>query len=156
MTIDRLMWVARDQEFLATAVATDTIPISVAARDVGVGHEALVMRALVKEAAVFAGSQTYELQIVGATASNGTTGQEVLVTTGTIATADVEEALAEGKHIDLSLPESAITRYAAAGITHLTGKLVGANSPDVVLDIFFAPQSAMQNWKAYPAAITQI
>jgi hypothetical protein len=156
MTIDRLMWVARDQAFTATAVATDSIPLSKAGRDVGVGHEPLVMRALVKEAATFDGTQTYELQIVGATDADGTTGQELLVTTGTIATADVAEALADGKHIDLSLPEHAINRYAAAGITHITGKLVGANTPAVTLDIFFAPASAMQNWTPYPAAITVI
>lgn len=149
---DKFNYVAEAQAFTATAVATSSLALKKAGLDIGVGHEPIVCVFSPTVAPSVNGTQTYELQIVSATDEDGTTGQEVLITTGTIATADVLAAFTVGKPLVLPVPEGKIPSDA----THITAKLVGANSPTVTMDIYFCPQSAVQRWKAYPAAITSI
>ncbi|HET6494674.1 MAG TPA: hypothetical protein VFH61_04810 [Thermoleophilia bacterium] len=143
---------ATGQAFTATAVATNTIPLSVAGRDIGIGKDAVALRCHVVVAAGIAGTEDYEIQIVSATAADGTTGQVVLATTGLITTAQAATRLAAGAVVDLLLPPGVMPATA----THYTMKLVGNNSPTITLIASFQPMGSLQNWKPYPSAVTEI
>lgn len=150
--VDKYARLAADQAITTSAVCTDTYPLDVAGRNIGAGPTALGIRFTVKVAALVAGTETYEFQIVSATASNGTSGSVVLVTTGTISTADAATLLAAGKTISLAIPPGRIPATA----THITGKLVTANSAGITIDADLCDVNAQQQWQPYAAAVTTI
>ena len=150
--IDKYARLSTDQAVTTTVVCTDTYPLDVAGRDIGAGPTPLGVRFTVKVAALVAGTETYEFQIVSATASNGTTGSDVLVTTGTLTTAQAVVQLALGDTISLAIPPGRIQPTA----THITGKLVTANTAGITIDADVCEVNAQQRYQAYAAAVTTI
>lgn len=150
--VDKYARLAADQAITTSIVCTDTFPLEVAGRDIGAGPTPLGIRFTVKVAALVAGTETYEFQIVSATASNGTTGSDVIATTGTLTTAQAAVLLTAGKIISLAIPPGRIQATA----THITGKLVTANSAGITIDADLCDVNAQQNYKAYAAAVTTV
>jgi hypothetical protein len=143
---------AADLAITTSLVFTNTYKLGATGADIAVGRGQLGIRMIVKSAALVAGTETYELQAVSATASDGTTGQQVLCSTGTISTARAATELAAGQVIDLPIPPGMIPATA----THITGKLVTANSAGITVDAYLVDISQMENWTPYPGAITVI
>lgn len=152
MPMDKHLQLSADQQFNATAVCTNAFRLPATGIDIAKGGRQLALRWVVKTAAVVSGTQTYELQIVSATASDGTTGQVVLLTTGTLTTARSAVLLADEKVIEMVIPPGLIPSTA----THITGKVVGANSPDVTMDCYIVEAGAQQNWSPTAAAVTSV
>lgn len=150
--VDKYARLAADQAITVSAVCTDTYPLGVAGQDIGSGPIPLGIRFTVKVAALVVGTETYEFQIVSATASNGTSGSDVLVTTGTLTTAQAAVLLAAGDVITLAIPPGRIQPTA----THITGKLVTANSAGITIDADLCAVNEQQRYHAYAAAVTAI
>lgn len=152
MPQDKHLQLSADQQFNATAVCTNTLALPATGLDIARGGRQLCLRWVVKVAAAVNGTQTYELQIVTATAADGTTGQVVISSTGTISTARATTLLADERVIEMPIPTGMIP----ANATHLTGKVVGANSPDVTFDCYVAELGAQQNWQPTAAAVSSV
>jgi hypothetical protein len=131
MSVDARLLVSAAQALTATAVATDTIPLEVAGLDLGAG-EPLGFAFHVNVAAdATTGDETYEFQIVTSTASDGTTGQDV-ISSEAIARA----TLAAGYRFLLPVPVSRI----AATATHITAKYVlGGTTPTITCTAYLTP-----------------
>lgn len=96
-----------------------------------------------------AGTETYEFQVITATASDLTTGQLVIATGGTIATADVAVKLAAGAKVIVPIPPGSITQQ------FLGAKFVGANSSGVSVTGEIVPlEWDLELQKYYSTAIT--
>jgi len=109
--------------------------------------EPLALFVNVETAGGHAGTETYEFQVITATASDLTTGQLVIATTGTIATADVAVTLAAGRTIVLPIPPGSITQR------YLGAKIVSANSAAVTVSGYILPLSEAEVRKYYSTAI---
>lgn len=101
----------------------------------------------IETAGTHAGTETYEFQVINASASDLTTGQLVLATTGTIATADVAVTLAAGAFVIVPVPPGSVS------LQYLGAKFVGANSSTVTVSGYFLPMSEIQKTKLYSTAI---
>lgn len=102
----------------------------------------------VEVAALVAGTETYEFQVITATASDLTTGQLVIATTGTIATATAATKLAAGQIIVLPIPPGTITqRYVGA-------KIVSANSAGITVSAVLGRLDSVPYQKYYAQAST--
>lgn len=141
------------QQFNATAVCTDTFPLTQAGREVGNG-EPMAIVFVVTVAAAVAGSETYEFQAVSATASNGTSGQIILASSDTFTVsggAIAKGSLAAGAQVVVPIPPGSIPATA----THLTGKVVIGASGDVTCKADIRPlRLAVQESTFSPDAIT--
>lgn len=126
----------------APAVATQ------ATRRIGTG-EPLVVAISVGVAGAHAGTETYEFQLIAATASDLTTGQRILVTTGTIATATVAAELAAGTLLYIPVPPG----EPLTGERYLGLKLVSANSAAITVTAWITLQSMIQEWTPYPTLV---
>lgn len=123
----------------APAVATQ------ATRRIGTG-EPLVAVIAVGTAGAHAGTETYEFQLIAATASDLTTGQRVIVTTGTIPTASVATELAAGTLLYIPIPPG----EPFTGERYLGLKLVSANSAAITVTAWITLQSMIQQYTPYP------
>jgi hypothetical protein len=102
----------------------------------------------VETAGAHAGTETYEFQVINASATDLTTGQIVLATTGTIATADVAVKLAAGVLLVLPIPPGVAT------LRYLGAKIVSANSAAVTVSGEFRAVNMLQEVKYYPSGFT--
>ncbi len=136
-----------------TAVSTNAIdcklPYTASATgpDPSVG-EPLALVVHVTTAGVHVGTETYEFQVITATASDLTTGQLVIATSGTIATADVAVKLAAGAKVIVPIPPGSITQQ------YLGAKIVSANSAGVSVTGEIVPMYDIEVIKHYSTAIT--
>ncbi len=105
--------------------------------------EPLALIVNVETAGAHASAETYEFQVITATATDLTTGQLVIATTGTIATADVAVKLAAGAKVVLPIPPGTITQR------YLGAKLVSANSAGVTVSAYVLPLSSAEVRKYY-------
>lgn len=134
-----------------TAVSTNTIdcaaPYTTSATqpDPSAG-EPLALVVNVESAGLHVGTETYEFQVITATASDLTTGQLVIATTGTIATADVAVKLAAGAKVIVPIPPGSITQR------YLGAKLVSANSAGVTVSAYVKPLQDVEVQKYYSIA----
>lgn len=132
-----------DQAFTSTGgVATNAYPLTQAGRDIGIGEPVAVVFNL---SAVSAVSGTLQFQVVSATASDGTTGQTVLVTTPAL----TDTTLAAGRQIVLFFPPGSMPATA----THVTGKIVLASSGTCTADIDLVYGKGVEVIKFSPDAI---
>lgn len=99
----------------------------------------------VEVAGAHAGTETYEFQVINASATDLTTGQIVLATTGTIATADVAAKLAAGTLLVLPIPPGVAT------LRYLGAKIVSANSAAITVSGEIRPVNMLQEVKYYPS-----
>lgn len=143
--IDQNTRLGSAQAFTSTGgVATDAYPLAAAGEDIARGVPLGIRFSL---SAVSAASGTLQFQVVSATASDGTTGQVVLVTTAAI----TDTTLAAGAEIVLPIPANRIPATA----THLTGKIVLASSGTCTATIDLGPLDTMPSvYKAYSALPT--
>lgn len=136
------------QAFAATAVATDSYPLTQAGRDIGIGEPMAIVFTPTVSAAV-AGSETYEFQVVTATASNGTSGQVVIASSGTYTVSGGSIAvgsLAVGNAVVVPVPPDRILSTA----THITGKVVIGASGAITCLVELVPlRLAYKKVKAY-------
>ncbi len=134
-----------------TAVSTNTIDCAapftstVTTPDPS-GGEPLALFVNVETAGGHAGTETYEFQVINASASDLTTGQLVLATTGTIATADVAVKLAAGATVVLPIPPGTIS------LRYLGAKIVSANSAAVTVSGYILPLAEAEVRKGYSTA----
>lgn len=136
-----------------TAVSTNAIDCKLPFTTSAVGPDPSVGEPLqlvvhVTTAGAHAGTETYEFQVIGATASDLTTGQVVYATSGTIATADVAATLAAGAKVRVPIPPGKIT------LQYLGAKIVSANSAAVTVSAEIAPMFDDEVIKHYSTAIT--
>lgn len=118
------------------------------ANDPGIG-EGLALLVNIEVAGLAAGTETYEFQVINASATDLTTGQIVIATTGTIATADVAARLAAGKFIVLPIPPNRIS------LRYLGAKIVTANSAGITVSASIQPtEFGLFLPKYYPQAST--
>ncbi len=109
------------------------------------GGALLALVVNVEVAGAHAGTETYEFQVINASATDLTTGQIVLATTGTIATASVAAALAAGVLLVLPIPPGVAT------LRYLGAKIVSANSAAITVSGEIRPVNMLQNVKYYPS-----
>ena len=102
----------------------------------------------VEVAGAHVGTETYEFQVINASATDLTTGQIVLATTGTIATADVAAKLAAGVLLVLPIPPGVAT------LRYLGAKIVSANSAAVTVSGEIRAVNMLQEVKYYPSGFT--
>ena len=153
--LDKLARLASDQAVTVTAVTTDSFPLMKAGRNIGAGKQTLGIRFTVKVAAAVAGTENYTFQAVSATASNGTTNQQLLGQSALYAVSSGEIAagsLAAGQTVTVPIPPDRISATA----THIAGRLLTANSAAITVDADLVALDETDSWKAYPAAITAI
>lgn len=138
---DKNTRLADSQAFTSSGgVATDAYPLGATGKDIASGDPQAIVFTI---EAVSAVAGTLQFQAVTATASDGTTGQAVLVTTPAI----TDTTLVVGDKICLPLPQGRI----ASTATHLTGKIVLASSGTCTATIDFVPLAAVENVKFYDA-----
>ena len=99
----------------------------------------------IETAGAHAGTETYEYQVINASATDLTTGQIVLATTGTSATADVAVKRAAGVLLVLPIPPGVVT------LRYLGAKIVSANSAAVTVSGEIRPVNMLQEVKYYPS-----
>lgn len=152
--LDLFERLANSQAITSTAVLTDTYKLPIAGADIFVGRGTLGIRFnIVVAADVATGDETYEFQLVSATASNGTSGQIILASTTVISNARSAVELSAGRKIDMAFPMGVI----AATATHITGRLVLAGTtPAITISAWLVDLSQEDNWRPYPAAIASI
>lgn len=140
---------AYDQQNGSTTgnVATGVLSANNIVPDLSRGNP-LAIVITVTTAATHAGTETYEFQAITATASDLTTNQAIVNTTGTIPTASFAY-LALGKRVILVLSPG----YAAMAQRYVGAKFVGANSSSVSVEAHIAPFDMIQSEAYYPTAI---
>jgi Bbp16-like protein len=126
----------------APAVATQ------ATRRIGTG-EPLVVVIAVGSAALVVGTETYEFQLIAATASDLTTGQRVIVTTDTITTARAATELAAGALVFIPVPPG----QPLTGERYLGLKAVTANSAGITVTAWITLQSMIHQYTPYPTLV---
>ena len=133
MSVDARLLVSNAQALsgAASTVATDTVPLDVAGLDLGAG-EPIGLAFHVNVAADTANNdETYEFQIVTATAADGTTGQDIISSE-----AVARATLVAGYRFLLPVPVARI----AATATHITGRYVlGGTTPSITCTAYFTP-----------------
>ena len=138
MSVDARLLVSDAQSLSTTgAVATDSIPLEVTGLDLALG-EPLGFAVHVDLAADFtSANETYQFNIVSATAADGTTGQVVL------SEAIVPAAsLTAGAKFFLPLPVGRIPATA----THITlAYVLGGTSPTVSVTSYLTPQQSFDD-----------
>lgn len=134
MITDARLLVSDAQAVTTTAVSTDAIPLNVVGRDVGNG-EPMGFQIGIDVAALVAGTETYDFQIVTATASNLTSGQTIIASKP-FTTAQAA-ALTAGARFFLPLPANLIPATA----THIGLRYATANSAGVTVTASMMPQS---------------
>lgn len=136
MSVDARLLVSNAQALsgAASTVATDSVALGVAGLDLGAG-EPMGLAIHVNVAADTGNNdETYEFQIVTATAADGTTGQDIIV-----AEAVSRATLVAGYRFLLPIPVGRI----AASATHITGRYVlGGTSPSITVTSYFTPMQA--------------
>jgi len=146
MKLDKetLLW--SDAALSATGVSTNKYDFGHTAGGFGTG-EPVAMIVTVDVAAKVTGTETYEFQVVQATADDGTTGQDVLVSVP-FTTALAGTRLKAGAIVVVPIPPGSVTKR------YLCGKFVGANTPTITVTAFFAPLNFAQVTKDYPKGYT--
>lgn len=135
MASDKFLKVSDAQAVSATAVSTDAIPLSVAGLDMGKGEPMGFAFHIDVAADVASTNETYEFQIVGATAADLTTGQVILASRA-FTTAQAA-SLTAGARFALSFPVASLN---AASITHIGARYVLAGTtPSVTVTSYLTP-----------------
>lgn len=129
------------QAFAATAVTTNAQPLPATGADIGMGEPMGIEFAF---SAVSAVAGTIQLQVVSATASDGTTGQVILATGPAI----TDTSLAAGDVITIPVPVGLIPQVASTA-THIAGKVVIASSGTCTVTADLKPLSACRGVMAY-------
>lgn len=142
MTVDARLLVSDAQAVTTTAVSTDSIPLGLAGLDIGSG-EPVEFQFNIDVTALVAGTETYAVQVVGATASNLTSGQVILAERA-FTTAQAA-ALTAGTTFSLFVPANSLN---AGSITHIGARYETANSAGVTVTAFLTPASAAQQRNA--------
>ena len=138
MTVDARLLVSDAQALTATAVSTDSIPLGLAGLDIGAGEPVGFMFLIDVAADVASTNETYEFQIVGATASDLTTGQVILASRAF--TNAQAASLTAGTRFALSFPVGSLN---AGSITHVGARYVLAGTtPSATVTAFLTPLSA--------------
>jgi hypothetical protein len=121
----------------AAAVSTDTVPLGAAGLDLGAGEPMGLAFHIDVAADVASANETYEFQIIGATAADGTTGQVILASRA-FTTAQAA-ALTAGTRFALAFPVGSLN---ASSITHVGARYVLAGTtPTVTVTAYFTPLS---------------
>lgn len=138
--VDKQNLVSDAQALTATAVSTDAIALGTAGLDIAAG-EPMGFTFQVDVAADFTtGDETYEFQIVTATASNLTTNQDIIVAEAVVAT-----ALTAGTKFTLGVPLGRISSTA----THIGARYaLAGTSPSVTVTAFLQPIAQVQSSRA--------
>lgn len=136
MTVDARLLVSDAQAVTTTAVSTDSIPLGVAGLDVGAG-EPVGFAFHIDVTALVAGTETYSFQVVGATASNLTSGQ-VILAEREFTTAQAA-ALTAGTRFIIPVPVGSLN---AGSITHIGARYETANSAGVTVTSYLTPLAA--------------
>ena len=132
------------------AVSTNAFPLTLAGRDFLAG-EPMAMVFTVTTAAAIAGTETYLFKAQTATASDGTTGSNIIATTPTytVSAATIaarNDVLAAGTQVILALSPDTIVATA----THLAGFVVVGSSGTISCLIDIMPmRQASQKFKSY-------
>lgn len=138
MTVDTRLLVSDAQALTATAVSTDAIPVGLAGLDVGAGEPVGFAFLIDVAADVASANETYEFQIVGATASDLTTGQVILASR--LFTTAQAASLTAGARFVLAFP---VGSFNAGSITHLGARYVlTGTTPSATVTSFLTPLSA--------------
>lgn len=138
--VDKQNLVSDAQALTATAVSTDAIALGVAGLDVAAG-EPMGFTFQVDVAADFtSANETYEFQIVTATADDLTTGQDIISSEAIVAT-----SLTAGAKFTLPVPLGRI----AATATHIGARYVlGGTTPTITMTTFLQPIAQVQSNRA--------
>lgn len=135
------------QAVTTTAVTTDKYPLTSAGRDIGVGEQ-MGLLFTVTVAALVAGTESYILQVVTATASDGTTGQRIL--NGIAFTTAQAASLVAGSKWFVPIPPGVIPATA----THLCGRFETANSAGITCLVDLVPAAGLEHQIKYAARPT--
>lgn len=138
--VDKQNLVSDAQALTATAVSTDAIALGTAGLDIAAG-EPMGFTFQVDVAADFTSTnETYEFQIVTATASDLTTGQDIISSEAIVAT-----ALTAGTKFTLPVPLGLI----ASTATHIGVRyLLGGTTPTITMTAFLQPIAQVQSSRA--------
>lgn len=145
MRVDKQNIVSDGQTFGATAVSTDAIALGATGLDLASGEPIGFVFQCDTLAEVASGDETYEFQIVTATASNLTTNQEIIVAEA-FTNAQAAAQLVAGARITLPVPLGKISSSA----THIGARvaIAGTIATGVTLTIFAQPLSMVQDSRA--------
>lgn len=138
--VDKQLVVSDAQALTATAVSTDAIAVGPAGLDIAAGEPVGLTFQVDVAADAGTGDETYEFQIVTATASNLTTGQDIILSE-TIARA----TLVAGYRFTLGVPLNLISSTA----THIGARYVlGGTTPSITMTTFLQPDAQVQSNRA--------
>lgn len=154
--LDKLNRFASAQAFTSTgAVSTDSLPLPATGADI-FATTPMAMVFTITTAALLAGTEQYTFRVQTATASNGTTGAQIIATSplytvASSAIANRPDNLAAGSQVVVPIPPGCVPATA----THVAGFVLLASSGGVSATIDLVPLSHVDFGKAkYADAVT--
>lgn len=140
--VDKELLVSDAQALTATAVSTNAIALGATGLDIAAGEKVGITFQVDVAADYTTTDETYEFQIVTATASNLTTGQDIIVAEAVSA---ASSGLAAGTKFTIYVPSGRI----ASTATHIGARYVlGGTTPSVTVTAFLTPAAMVQDSRA--------
>lgn len=143
MYLDAQCQLSDAQAFTATAVTTNSYDSGAAANNIGAGEPLVMVVCVTTAADSTTGDETYSFQVIESAATN--LGSATTLASLTITAAN----LSAGSVHFIPVPMGAKALRYLGGQATLAG-----TTPSVTCDIFLAPASMLQNFKAYADGIT--
>lgn len=138
--VDKELLLSDAQALTATAVSTNAIALGAAGLDVAAGQKVGITFQVDVAADFTTGDETYEFQIVTATASDLTTGQNIITGEAVVAS-----ELTAGAKFTLYVPSGRI----ASTATHIGARyLLAGTTPTVTVTTFLGTAAQVQDARA--------